>query len=417
MRHYRRGEPQDFIDLTLPLYQSDTNTSLKSPSIMSQPAAGSPANSGPPAKRPRGRRPGIQVPCDACIARASQNTDKGGELQLCGRCTAALKRPKARNETAGIRRRQRQSWSADITALGPQSNGVELAQTDSRHEQQAHLPGAESNAFSKVATVHAHPQAPFASLHEARAELEIVANQSLAYFVELELDDERYNMAVGSVENQVSFRPWLQSWESAFNAFLQLHQGTMVHAERKSAMVLKAQHLVCVFLSNIDLSEGVLAWFAFHQEFRAIIDLATAVLEENGQDHSPIDGNKSGSELASIPDIISSLCEVCARCPDPSLRAQALDLVSRHWKQEWTSMSTSAWKVSTFMLRHEEPGEDSTSVMLTETSAEPRVARSWSGLADQWNPGEPGVTDRQKVLPATPRYVLNPGLFEIGHQE
>ncbi len=67
--------------------------------------------------RPRGRRAAARVPCDECIARASSK-DEGASIELCEKCTSALKRPRRKQqEQANIRKVRRQSNAIIDTAL------------------------------------------------------------------------------------------------------------------------------------------------------------------------------------------------------------------------------------------------------------------------------------------------------------
>ena len=68
--------------------------------------------------RPRGRRAAPKVPCDDCIARASSRKEEGGVLELCERCTAALNRPRRKQqEEPNVKRVRRQSNAIIDTAL------------------------------------------------------------------------------------------------------------------------------------------------------------------------------------------------------------------------------------------------------------------------------------------------------------
>ena len=68
--------------------------------------------------RPRGRRAAAKVPCDDCIARASEKKDAGVDIELCERCTAVLHRPRRKQqEQANTKRIRRQSNAIIDTAL------------------------------------------------------------------------------------------------------------------------------------------------------------------------------------------------------------------------------------------------------------------------------------------------------------
>ena len=68
--------------------------------------------------RPRGRRPAAKVPCDDCIARASAKKEEGAAIELCEKCTAALHRPRRKQqELPNVKRVRRQSNAIIDTAL------------------------------------------------------------------------------------------------------------------------------------------------------------------------------------------------------------------------------------------------------------------------------------------------------------
>lgn len=68
--------------------------------------------------RPRGRRAAPKVPCDACIARATEKKDEGTSIELCESCTAALHRPRRKQqEPPNSKKIRRQSAAIIDTAL------------------------------------------------------------------------------------------------------------------------------------------------------------------------------------------------------------------------------------------------------------------------------------------------------------
>ena len=80
---------------------------------MSNPASSSSSKTG----RKRGRRAAARVPCDDCIARASEGR-KGATIALCERCTAVIHRPRRKQpEQANVKRVRQQSNAIIDTAL------------------------------------------------------------------------------------------------------------------------------------------------------------------------------------------------------------------------------------------------------------------------------------------------------------
>lgn len=110
----------------------------------------------------------------------------------------------------------------------------------------------------------------FSSLREARSSLEMVLNQLTVFFLDLELDDQFYDLAISNAEKHLLFTPWLEAWEKAFSDYLAANQASLSGEDRRAAMVLKAHHLVAEVLSNVDLSLGELGWDAFHEKVCAL---------------------------------------------------------------------------------------------------------------------------------------------------
>ena len=64
--------------------------------------------------RPRGRRAAARVPCDDCIARASEEKKDGTTIELCNSCTAVLHRPKRRQQEQPAAKRSRKQSSTVV---------------------------------------------------------------------------------------------------------------------------------------------------------------------------------------------------------------------------------------------------------------------------------------------------------------
>ena len=112
--------------------------------------------------------------------------------------------------------------------------------------------------------------------------------------------------------------------------------------------------------------------------------------------------------------IVDALYEVCARCRDPVLRRKALDLLARHPRQECMWSSWSAWKVGKFLLHLEEDGAETVPRAASDIPAERRVSEAWLDFSDKSDeqPARGKVAYKMPVPRATPRFALNPGLFE-----
>ncbi|KAK3687056.1 hypothetical protein LTR37_019218 [Vermiconidia calcicola] len=264
----------------------------------------------------------------------------------------------------------------------------------------------------------------FKTLREARSSLEWVLNSLTVFFLDMELDDAFYDIAVSNAEKHLVFTPWLASWERAFSNFLLENQESLNTDERGAAMVLKAHQTVAEILSEVDLSLGELGWDAFHDKFEAITNLAAAVLEGGQQSDTPVIEArwKTGDVFISQPNatlsfslgIVDPLYEVVSRCRSPTLRRRALDLLAKHPRQECVWSSWSAWKVGKFLMRLEEEGTDTQPKSSSDIPSERRISGAWIDFSDKsTEEGRRGRVGYRTSIPrASARYALNPGLFE-----
>ena len=286
------------------------------------------------------------------------------------------------------------------------------------------LMGKDFNVIPDPQVISAKRPTEFKSMQEARAGLELVLNQLTVFFLDLELDDQFYDIIVANAEKHLLFSPWLKDWEAAFSNFLTKERANLSAEDRKAAMILKAHELVAEILSDVDLSLGELGWDAFGDKFEAIVNLATAVLEDtNKSDVSIIEARwKTSGVFISAPTatlsfslgIVDPLYEVCARCRDPSLRRRALELLARHPRQECVWSSWSAWKVGKFLMRLEEEGTSGQPKTAADIPSDSRISEAWMDFSDKsTEESRKGRVGYRKALPrASARYALNPGLFE-----
>lgn len=110
----------------------------------------------------------------------------------------------------------------------------------------------------------------FNSIRVARSSLEMVLNQLTIFFLDLELDDQFYDLAINTAEKHLLFSPWLTAWEKAFASLLAQKEGSMSQEDRTAAMILKAHHVVAEILTDVDLSLGELGWDEFHDKVMAL---------------------------------------------------------------------------------------------------------------------------------------------------
>lgn len=265
----------------------------------------------------------------------------------------------------------------------------------------------------------------FENIHQARSSLEQVLNQLTIFFLDLELDDKYYDLAVTNGEKHLLFRPWVEAWEAAFSKLLARIQPRMGPDDRKAAMILKAHHLVAEILADVDLSLGELGWDAFHEKFAAIVNLAAAVLDDTRRsDRSVIEArwktsgvfiSSTSATLSFSLGIVDPLYEVVARCRDPNLRRKALDLLATHPRQECMWSSWSAWKVGSFLLKLEEEGVEGVTTKMSDIPGDVRISEAWLDFTDKSDErvgGRPKIGYKKAVPRASARYALNPGLFE-----
>lgn len=267
------------------------------------------------------------------------------------------------------------------------------------------------------------PPSVFQSLEEARGALEVVLDQLMVFFVDLELNDTVYSRAMTGREMQLPFAVWLGAWESAFTSLLYRLQPSLTIMDRQSAMVLKAHHLVGEILAGIDLSLGNGGWDAFSAQFTAIVNLASAVLDGSETMPAPAIEIRFQSNTAPVaaPRAISSfslgivdpLYEVCARCKDPALRRRALRLLANHPHRECVWSSYSAWKVGKLLMEMDQDVVQTQSsnllaVPMDSFTLGAHVDSSQSRRASPSRPDSFGSSIRSTV----PRRALNPGLFQ-----
>lgn len=284
--------------------------------------------------------------------------------------------------------------------------------------------GKDFNVIPNPQAVTASRPSTFNSMQEARSGLELVLNQLTVFFLDMELDDQLYDIAVANAEKHLLFSPWLADWENAFSDFLTREEGKLTPEGRKAAMILKAHQTVAEILAEVDLGLGEMGWDAFTSKFQAIVNLAAAVLQDTStSDTSIIEARwKTEGVFISAPTatlsfslgIVDPLYEVCARCREPSLRRRALELLARHPRQECVWSSWSAWKVGKFLMRMEEEGGDTQPKTAKDIPSERRVSEAWIDFSDKsTEETKKGKVAYKKSIPrARARYALNPGLFE-----
>lgn len=303
-------------------------------------------------------------------------------IELCEGCLAALSNTRQRKTSQDVRPIQPHTRTTSKRAAVEEGNNQAtlLRKSDEQGYQASH------GVVTPDADILGSKPAHFASLNEARSSLVQASNQLNLDFLNFELDDQYYGLAMLSSERRPLFVPWLHAWEDAFHALLLRIQPRA--KEFKAAMVLKANHLVAEIFAQVDLSLGEFGWDAFHGEFKAVVDLAVAVIEgSKHSDNTLIEPalhtgdvfTLSFSKPLTYPlSIVDPLYEVVARCRDATLRREALKLLCMHPRQEYMRSSSSAWKMNQILVRMEGQGAGARAITGPSTSAGQHIPEQWS---------------------------------------
>lgn len=131
------------------------------------------------------------------------------------------------------------------------------------------------------------------------------------------------------------FRQWLQRWESAFSQFLSTYASGMSNEDLSECRILKANHIACNIVAS-NARPGTLEFDLYEQDFQAIIDLATSVLQtrQRIQSSSPLSAastpDAAPRAVAGL-DVRDPLCILLASCRKQVLRNRANDLLMRFY--------------------------------------------------------------------------------------
>lgn len=261
----------------------------------------------------------------------------------------------------------------------------------------------------------------FETLQDARLSLEVVMNALTVLFLDLDLDDQLYEIAAFHANINDGFKPWLEAWEVAFSALLRRTNETASTIDRRAAMVLKANGLVAHIFCNIDLSAGEAGWDAFSMQFSAIVDLAEDVLQSRSEQQRSRSGrlgrgntpfiSATNAEHAFSLGIIIPLCEVCARCRDSTIRDRALVLLSNTSRKECMWSSWSMWKVDKYLFGLEGKGQGRSTDDVVDVHTEKQTERVQTEFSSTSTMEDRALKIRQVRSGRKVRRELNPGLF------
>lgn len=126
------------------------------------------------------------------------------------------------------------------------------------------------------------------------------------------------------------YQRWLEQWEQAFTSYLSCAMAGMKSEDITRCRIVKANHLSCTILAA-GSGNSPRSFSHFEPDFLAIVELASAVMRSQSATSSP--SGRSGLLIdASSPGGLSvrePLCVVAAHCTRVSIRAQAVELLSR----------------------------------------------------------------------------------------
>ena len=212
------------------------------------------------------------------------------------------------------------------------------------------------------------PQIPayFQSLEEAQNSLYYHQNRCLKAAFDLDSTILRKNpaslLSEGAYLESYSqsrnvFRDVLQSWSSAFEAFLVKANATMDSKALQGAAVLKISHRISWLHIEYNKQKRLQtpnSWDSFHRECEEILDLATSVVKL----HKNSSSNSSSNNPIFFMDvsIVSPLFSIAHRCRDPIIRRRAIALLYSAPRQEglWHSVITA--RVAERIMNVEETG-------------------------------------------------------------
>jgi hypothetical protein len=174
------------------------------------------------------------------------------------------------------------------------------------------------------------------SLDHAHNTLHTALNSVMRFMQGFHPSNSAVKIAATMQEKYERYAPWFIQWEAAFTTYLADNRERMTSMDFKRAMVLKANHLVGTMLSSVDQSAGPVAYDAYENEFRAIVDLAREVLATFSCPPLPtLTGGSSGTPYLSFSLWVTDpLWMAISRCRNPSVRQAAFTLLSQNPRQE-----------------------------------------------------------------------------------
>lgn len=167
------------------------------------------------------------------------------------------------------------------------------------------------------------------SLEHANKTLRVVYSNLLTYHQDYVTGHTLGTISYNVAQKQARFVPWLRQWESSFAEYLFKEAGGLSPDDMSRAKVLKATHLLAMILAQVDNAAGWDAWRPFENEFKAIIDLAAAVLDSQQFGHvSEFEGLHYFPCMSFGLWVNEPLFVCMSRCTNPEYRRQAAGLLN-----------------------------------------------------------------------------------------
>ncbi len=211
-----------------------------------------------------------------------------------------------------------------------------------------------------------HIPAFFQSLEEAQNSLYYHQNRCLKAAFDLDNTILRENpaslLSEGTYLESYSqsrdiFRYILQTWSSAFEAYLVKANATMDSKALQGAAVLKISHRISLLHVENNKQKRLQSpnsWDSFHRECEEIVGLATSVVKL--QMDSSSDSSTNNPIFFMDVSIVCPLFSIAHRCRDPIIRRRAIALLYSAPRQEglWHSIITA--RVAERIMNVEEAG-------------------------------------------------------------
>lgn len=174
------------------------------------------------------------------------------------------------------------------------------------------------------------------NLDHAHATLHTAMNSNMRYTQRVHPDAPADHHAITHAKKALRYGPWYAQWEAAFSVYLAQNQATLTNADRKRAMVLKANQIVGTMLATADLRAGPAAYDRFEDEFRAIVSLSREVLADFSCPPLPtLTPGSGGSPYFSCSLWVTDpLWMAISRCRDSTIRQEAFALLRQNPRQE-----------------------------------------------------------------------------------